>query len=134
MTRLHRPIMLIAGLLLSGATVQVLGVEPANTRPSNRQSPASRLQFRRDVVPVLTKLGCNAGACHGSFQGRGGFRLSLWGFDPLADYAALVSDARGRRIFPAAPEFSLIFRKATAAVPHGGGKRLEEDSESYGIL
>src|SRR6187549_2155472 len=59
-------------------------------------------QFVRDVLPVLTKAGCNSGACHGSFQGRGGFRLSLLGFDPLADHEALVLQARGRRITSAA--------------------------------
>lgn len=66
-------------------------------------SAAEPVDFGRDVVPVLTKLGCNSGACHGSFQGRGGFRLSLLGFDPAADYDALVSEARGRRLFSAAP-------------------------------
>src|SRR5881394_335115 len=65
-------------------------------------------EFIKDVVPVLTKAGCNAGACHGSFQGRGGFRLSLLGFDPAADYEAVVTESRGRRVFATAPDKSLL--------------------------
>lgn len=97
-------------------------------------NPADAPDFIRDVIPALTKLGCNAGACHGSFQGRGGLTLSLWGFDPLADYRVLVTDARGRRIFPAAPERSLILRKPTMAMPHGGGRRLSAGTEAYDII
>src|SRR5207237_5266211 len=80
--------------------------------------------FTRDVVPALTRAGCNSGSCHGSFQGRGGFRLSLLGFDPAADHEAVVREARGRRVFPALPEHSLLLLKPTGAVAHGGGKRL----------
>lgn len=89
------------------------------------------VDFARDVVPALTKSGCNAGACHGSFQGRGGLRLSLLGFDPQADYQALVKDARGRRVFPSAPAQSLLLRKPTLAVPHGGGERLTDGSPAH---
>lgn len=95
---------------------------------------AADVQFSRDVVPVLTKAGCNAGSCHGSFQGRGGFRLSLLGFDPHMDYDALVREARGRRILASAPAHSLILRKPTGAMAHGGGKRLTVDSAAYRIL
>jgi hypothetical protein len=90
--------------------------------------------FRRDVVPALTKAGCNAGACHGSFQGRGGFRLSLLGFDPAADYETIALKSRGRRVTPSSPENSLLLRKATGVVPHGGGVRLTTESETYIIL
>src|SRR5262245_21536939 len=90
--------------------------------------------FIRDVIPALTKLGCNAGACHGSFQGRGGLTLSLWGFDPAADYRVLATEARGRRIFPAAPERSLILQKPTMAMPHGGGRRLTAGTEAYDLI
>jgi hypothetical protein len=86
------------------------------------------------VVPVLTKAGCNAGACHGSLQGRGGFRLSLLGFDPAADYEAIFKGARGRRVSLASPESSLLMQKALGNVPHGGGRRIELDSESHKIL
>ena len=95
---------------------------------------AARVEFVRDVIPVLTKVGCNAGACHGSFQGRGGFKLSLLGFDPAADYQAIVHDARGRRIFPSAPDESLMLRKPTQRVPHGGGLRLTAETPAYRVL
>lgn len=90
--------------------------------------------FIQDVVPVLTKAGCNAGACHGSFQGRGGFRLSLLGFDPAADYEAIFQGARGRRVSLASPESSLLMQKALGALPHGGGRRIEPNSDSHKVL
>ncbi len=102
--------------------------------PVRGSEPPAAVDFIRDVAPVLTKAGCNAGACHGSFQGRGGLRLSLLGFDPKADYEALAKEARGRRVFPAAPEQSLMLRKATLAMPHGGGRRLDPDSDEYRLL
>ena len=83
--------------------------------------------FERDVLPVLTRAGCNAGACHGKARGQGGFALSLLGYDPAADHAAIVSEGRGRRLFPAAPEHSLLLRKAAAITAHGGGRRLPTD-------
>ena len=99
------------------------------------ESPAAaEPSFLRDVMPVLTKAGCNGGACHGSFQGRGGFRLSLLGFDPEADFDALVRDGRGRRVSAAAPEQSLLLRKAGGLTPHGGGLRLPAGSESQAIV
>src|SRR5439155_2044006 len=90
--------------------------------------------FTQEVVPALTKAGCNSGACHGSFQGRGGFRLSLLGFDPAADFDAITREARGRRVFPALPDSSLLLLKPTMAVPHGGKKRFTVDSTSYRLL
>jgi hypothetical protein len=90
--------------------------------------------FIKDVVPVLTKAGCNAGACHGSFQGRGGFRLSLLGFDAAADYEAIFKGARGRRVSLASPESSLLMQKALGVVPHGGGRRIEPGSASHEAL
>lgn len=90
--------------------------------------------FVRDVMPVLTKAGCNGGKCHGSFQGRGGFRLSLLGFEPSADHEALVREGRGRRLSLTAPEQSLILRKAAGLVPHGGGIRMARDSAEFRTL
>ena len=104
---------------------------PAVQADEERERPVA---FVRDVVPVLTKLGCNAGSCHGSFQGRGGFRLSLLGFDPTADFEAIVLEAQGRRVMPSAPEWSLVLQKPTAARPHGGGKRLDANSTAYRVL
>lgn len=90
--------------------------------------------FELDVLPILTARGCNQGACHGKARGQNGFQLSLLAFDPDFDYAALTQQARGRRIFPAAPERSLILQKATATLPHGGGLRLESGSADYKLL
>ncbi len=97
---------------------------------------ASQFQasFQRDVLPVLFKAGCNSGACHASQYGKGGFTLSVMSFDPIADYNAITKSARGRRIAPASPDASLLLRKPTMDVPHGGGKRLEPDSIHYHIL
>jgi Protein of unknown function (DUF1549)/Protein of unknown function (DUF1553) len=95
---------------------------------------ADRATFERDIVPILTRAGCNAGACHGKARGQNGFQLSLLGFDPDSDHAAIASEARGRRVFPAAPEQSLLLSKAAARVPHGGGRKLEVGSPFYSTL
>ncbi len=92
------------------------------------------VSFGNQVVPVFTKAGCNSGGCHGKSSGQNGFKLSLLGFDPVFDHAALTREARGRRVFPAAPERSLLLLKAIAAVPHGGGRKIERDSSEYAIL
>ena len=75
------------------------------------------INFANQVVPIFTKLGCNAGGCHGKASGQNGFRLSLLGFEPDLDYETLVVEGRGRRLFPASPGQSLLLRKATAKVP-----------------
>src|SRR4051794_6732259 len=93
-----------------------------------------RVSFERDIVPILTRAGCNAGACHGKARGQNGFQLSLLGFDPSFDHDAITREARGRRIFPPSPEQSLLLVKATARVPHGGGRRLDPDGPAYRAL
>jgi hypothetical protein len=92
------------------------------------------LHFINDIVPLLSRHGCNAGGCHGRASGQNGFRLSLFGFDPAFDFNAIVKEARGRRVLPAAPDSSLLLTKASGRVAHGGGKRLSADSEDYRIL
>jgi Protein of unknown function (DUF1553)/Protein of unknown function (DUF1549)/Bacterial Ig-like domain (group 2) len=92
------------------------------------------INFTNQIVPIFTKLGCNAGGCHGKASGQNGFKLSLLGFEPEIDYAALVKEARGRRVFPAAPEHSLLLLKPTGQLPHGGGKRMEAGSDEYKLL
>jgi hypothetical protein len=92
------------------------------------------LSFSRDIQPVLTKAGCNAGACHGSFQGRGGMQLSLLGYDSPADYETLFLAGRGRRVNTVSPEESLLLRKASGRMPHGGGLRLRSDTPGYQLL
>lgn len=87
--------------------------------------------FERDIQPILTRAGCNAGACHGKARGQNGFQLSLLAFDHDFDYAAITTEARGRRVFPGNPTFSLLLRKASGQTPHGGGKKLPEDGTAY---
>jgi len=92
------------------------------------------LNFTNDIVPIFTKAGCNSGGCHGKASGQNGFKLSLLGFEPAEDYEHIVKEARGRRVFPAAPENSLLLLKGINASPHGGGKRLNPKSEDYATL
>lgn len=95
---------------------------------------AADVRFRSDVVPILTKLGCDSGGCHGKATGQNGFKLSLFGFEPELDYDALVTEGRGRRINVADPDASLLLLKGTSRVPHGGGRRLDEASDDYRML
>lgn len=90
--------------------------------------------FIRDVEPILAKVGCNMGTCHGAQQGRKGFKLSLRGYDPVYDYRALVDDVSGRRFNRANPSDSLMLLKPTQGVPHEGGFLFDEESRSYKII
>ena len=93
------------------------------------------VSFVNDVMPVLTKAGCNVGVCHAKAGGgQKGFQLSLLGFEPAEDYESLVKDGHGRRLFPAVPDQSLVLRKASGRTPHGGGIRLTQDSTGYATL
>lgn len=92
------------------------------------------INFANQLVPIFSKLGCNAGGCHGKLSGQGGFRLSLLGAEPELDYMTIVQENRGRRINPSAPEHSLLLLKASGGVAHGGGKRMERDSDEYRSL
>lgn len=92
------------------------------------------VDFKTEVVPLLSKLGCNAGGCHGKASGQNGFKLSLFGFDADFDFESITSDARGRRIFPANPANSLFVLKAAGQMPHGGGKKLVPDSHDYQMV
>ena len=92
------------------------------------------ISFRNDIMPVLSKAGCNAGTCHGNKNGKGGFKLSLRGEDPALDYASLTRDLAARRVNPTAPEESLILLKPTTDVPHEGGLRFSKDSQEYQLL
>lgn len=90
--------------------------------------------FRNQVQSVLTKTGCNSGACHGAVAGKNGFKLSLRGYDPEGDFQSLTRQARGRRIVPHDPGRSLILTKPTGVIPHKGGLRFTEDSLEYRVL
>ena len=107
------------------ATVNVAVTNIVQDKPIN---------FPNQVVPIFTKYGCNSGGCHGKSGGQNGFRLSLLGFVPDEDYEFLVKEGRGRRIFPSAPDRSLLLTKATAKLPHGGGHRIAADSPAYSVL
>jgi Protein of unknown function (DUF1549)/Protein of unknown function (DUF1553) len=87
--------------------------------------------FRLDVIPALTKAGCNAGACHGASRGKDGFRLSLFGFDPDGDFNRITREQIGRRVNLAIPEESLVLEKGLGIVTHTGGERFKKDSELY---
>ena len=104
-------------------TVSVTGT--GQTRP---------ISFRNDVIPVFTKAGCNSGSCHGSAQGKNGFRLSLFGYEPRKDYVSLTRDLSVRRINPADPRQSLMLRNPLAEVAHDGGQVLTPDSELTATL
>lgn len=91
--------------------------------------PSGSLEL--DIIPILTRAGCNSGPCHGKARGQNGFQLSLLGFDPDFDNATLKLEARGRRLFLAAPETSLLLRKGAALEPHGGGKRIDINGDNY---
>jgi len=92
------------------------------------------VSFVRDVAPALSRVGCNAGTCHGSAKGKKGFKLSLRGYDLDYDYAQLVDDLAGRRFNRSAPDQSLMLLKPTTGVPHEGGQVLKPDSPAYGLL
>ncbi len=92
------------------------------------------VNFSRDVEAVLTKSGCNQGACHGAGLGRGGFRLSLRGFDPAFDHSQIVQSAEGRRVVLGQPERSILLLKPSLTMEHGGGERLKTGSAGYALL
>lgn len=92
------------------------------------------VSFTNDVIPILTKNGCNGGGCHGKSGGQNGFALSLLGFDVAADFEALVRSMPGRRVTPGDPAKSLLLQKAANTVPHGGGRRIETGSIGYRLL
>lgn len=92
------------------------------------------VSFVRDVMPALSKLGCNAGTCHGSAEGKNGFKLSLRGYDPLFDHRALTDDLEARRINRAAPERSLMLMKPAGAIPHTGGVVWQPGDPYYELL
>ena len=92
------------------------------------------INFTNEIVPIFTKLGCNSGGCHGKSGGQNGFALSLLGFVPEMDYMTLVKENRGRRLFPASPDNSLLLLKATGKMAHAGGKRMDDTSDEYKLV
>jgi hypothetical protein len=109
-----------------GATLQV----PISVGNMESSGPS----FRHEVLPMLTRAGCNSGACHGALAGKGGLKLSLRGYDPEADYYVLTRQVLGRRLDLAQPHRSLLLLKPTMTVNHGGGLRIDPDSPEYRLL
>ena len=117
----------IAALLLPLSLSPLLPLSPS---PLFAADPS----FRRDIMPVFFRAGCNAGTCHGSARGKDGFMLSLFGYDAKGDYERVVNEMVGRRVNTAVPEQSLLLLKSIGAVPHTGGKIFMKDSEHYQTL
>jgi len=118
-----------------GKRVQIpVKVESADAANSSAMPTPSPVSFVRDVLPALSRAGCNGGACHAKADGQNGFKLSVFSYDPRSDYAEIVKENRGRRVFPAAPEESLIIKKPTTTLPHEGGLRFERGSEMHQLL
>jgi hypothetical protein len=115
-------------IIRSFTPLLVVGVVVAATAAAAAEAPAVP-GFRRDVMPIFFRAGCNAGTCHGSARGKDGYMLSLFGYDAAGDYRRTVEEMPGRRVNTAVPEASLLFLKATGSVPHTGGKRFERDSD-----
>jgi hypothetical protein len=111
------------------ATMGSLRVETrVEARVADRGRPPD---FQLDVLPVLTRFGCNGGACHGSAKGQGEFKLSLLGYDADADFDSVALEMRSRRIHRGRPEESLLIQKPLGQVKHGGGRRFKADSEPH---
>ncbi len=102
--------------------------------PPNAERPVSSPSFVNDVIPVLTRLGCNSGNCHGKLAGQNGFKLSLRGFAPEQDHIAITRDAWGRRVTKSRPRESLLLAKPLMRVPHKGGRRLSLGTAEYATL
>ena len=98
------------------------------------KGPSAVPTFERDIQPILTRHGCNAGPCHGKARGQNGFALSLFAYDHDFDHSSLFGQARGRRVSPEAPDESMMLRKAVASMAHGGGRKLTTDHPHYQVL
>ena len=113
---------LFAAVLLAATTASAAPAKATASRSFN---------FENDISPLLTRHGCNGSGCHGKAEGQNGFKLSVFGYDALADYRAFTAESKGRRTSSAAPEQSLFLAKATGTVPHQGGARIPVGSTDY---
>ena len=116
---MNRNLILLLTALLASTSTNLFADEPS---------------FRRDVMPVFFRAGCNSGTCHGSARGKDGFMLSLFGYDAKGDYFRLTQEMIGRRVNVASPSESLLLKKASGQVPHTGGKRFDVESPYYQTL
>ncbi|MEX0724817.1 MAG: DUF1549 and DUF1553 domain-containing protein [Planctomycetaceae bacterium] len=92
------------------------------------------LSFEHDIEPIFVRFGCNSSGCHGKAEGQNGFKLSVFSYDAPADFKAVTQEGRGRRVFPARPQTSLLLEKASGGVPHGGGARIRKGSGEYRVV
>ncbi len=127
----------VVATVADGTTVVTVEAAGRTLRVPVAVAGAARPQtfhFENDIIPLFSRFGCNSSGCHGKAEGQNGFKLSVFGFDPAADYAALTREGRGRRVFPAAPQHSLLLTKVSGGVPHGGGIRIARGSREYETL
>ncbi|QDT26348.1 DUF1549 and DUF1553 domain-containing protein [Gimesia panareensis] len=117
----------ITAQLASAPSIKI----PVHVSSFEQRRPVS---FYNDVIPQLTRGGCNSGACHGTPSGKNNFHLSLLGFEPGNDFEYITKESLGRRINPAAPETSLLLQKAAGTVPHGGGSRFKPDGAEIKLI
>ena len=121
-------------ILIAAVLGVMFMVTPAISAEGHGETRDKAVDFKNDLIPMFTKLGCNAGKCHGSAIGRGDFKLSLYGGTPKADYDEIVRRLRGRRVNLTDPESSLIFMKPAEFVEHGGGTIIEDDDPNAQLL
>ena len=132
----------IAKVDASGLVTAIAAGEATITASADAQSASVKVKvaaagpwsFRNHVIPTLTKNGCNSGGCHGALAGKGGLKLSLRGYDPDSDYFVLTRQALARRVDLSAPAGSLLLKKATRVMPHGGGRRFESGSDFHNLF
>ena len=110
--------------------IRVFSLLAALAVAASAQTPS----FRNDILPIFSKAGCNTGGCHGALAGKGGFRLSLFGYNPEADWQTITQESRGRRVDFDEPGASLLLTKPTTAIRHKGGKRLSVEGDDYRTL
>ncbi|HEV2383094.1 MAG TPA: DUF1549 domain-containing protein [Terriglobia bacterium] len=118
----------------ASVTATVEGHRATSTVNVKDYAAATVWSFRNDVLPVMTKVGCNSGPCHGAAAGKNGFKLTLRGYDPDTDYYTLTHQALARRTDEIEPAKSLILLKPTLTIAHGGGKRFEAGSPEYRVI
>ncbi len=118
-------------LLVPAVAIVSLAAPPAKKTPRTGGQGA---YFKTDIMPILTRAGCNSGPCHGANAGKGGFHLSLLGFDPQSDWESLTRFIGARRVRPDAPDQSLMLRKAIGLLSHGGGPRFSKESAEHAVL
>ena len=122
-------VVIVGAFVLSPLDSVAIGDEPESAVV--RGSTGRLYNFENDIVPILSRYGCNSSGCHGKAEGQNGFKLSVFGFDPEADYRAIIMEGRGRRVFPAAADQSLFLRKISGITPHGGGVRIDPSRPEY---